>query len=603
MASKQDTKHPKFGGLPLSTSGPLDCALTASCRNPSSPTLPADSPGLRTAQHANIQTLEDQVKRAYEQYSSRPNPLAKNTFMTSMKEQNEVLYYRLIHDHLKEMFSVIYTPTEGEAIANYSRLFRRPEGCFLNIDDADRIPDDLDQFGPSDEIDLIVVSDGEQILGIGDQGVGGILISVAKLVIYTLCAGIHPARVLPVVLDCGTDNEELLNDDLYLGLRKPRTRGQRYDAFVDKFITSARKRYPKAYIHFEDFGLPNARRILDKYTPKIPCFNDDVQGTGCVTLAAIMSAMHIANIDYKDLRVVMFGSGTAGTGIADQIKDAIAESSEKSVEEAATQIWCVDKSGLLLKSNKDDLTPAQVGYARDDSEWEGKDHSNLQSLIKEVKPHVLIGTSTKPGAFTKEVVEEMAKHVERPIIFPLSNPTKLHEAKPADLFEWTKGKCLVATGSPFDPVEYGGKEYEIAECNNSTTFPGIGLGAVLSRTRLMTPSLLVAAVGALAQQAPALKHENKGTPRELALLPDVTDVREISVHIAKAVIKKAVEEGLNEEKKIPGDDADLEEWIREQMWDPVYRPLRKVDPEGASRLAKGEAGASSVRRPGSFSYH
>lgn len=237
------------------------------------------------------------------------------------------------------MFSVIYTPTEGEAIANYSRLFRRPEGCFLNIDDMDRIPDDLDQFGPSDDVDLIVVSDGEQILGIGDQGVGGILISIAKLVIYTLCAGIHPSRTLPVVLDCGTNDEALLNDDLYLGLRKPRARGEKYDQFVDKFITAARKRYPRAYIHFEDFGLPNARRILDKYTPKIACFNDDVQGTGCVTLAAIMSAMKVANVKYDDLRVLLFGAGTAGTGIADQIKDAIAVSTNRSTEEAGTQIW------------------------------------------------------------------------------------------------------------------------------------------------------------------------------------------------------------------------------------------------------------------------
>ncbi|GME22587.1 Malic oxidoreductase [Neofusicoccum parvum] len=611
MSSKQDQKHPKFGSLPLSTSGPQDCALTGSAllntpylnKGTAFTKEERDEFKLHGLLPQNVQKLEEQVKRAYDQFCSRPNDLAKNTFMTSMKEQNEVLYYRLIQDHLKEMFSIIYTPTEGDAIVNYSRLFRRPEGCFLNIDDVDRIPDDLDQFGPSDEVDLIVVSDGEQILGIGDQGVGGILISVAKLVIYTLCAGIHPSRTLPVVLDCGTNNEELLNDDLYLGLRKPRVRGEKYDAFVDKFITAARKRYPRAYIHFEDFGLPNARRILDSYTPKIACFNDDVQGTGCVTLAAIMSAMKIADIKYQDLRVVMFGAGTAGTGIADQIKDAIAVSTEKSKEEAGAQIWCVDKPGLLLKSKKNDLTPAQVTYAKEDSEWEGKGHNDLLSVVKEVKPHVLIGTSTKPGSFTKEVVEEMAKHVERPIIFPLSNPTRLHEAKPKDLFEWTKGKCLVATGSPFEPVEYEGKKYEIAECNNSTTFPGIGLGAVLSRTRLMTPSLLVAATESLASQAPALKDENKGTPREVALLPDVTDVREISVHIAKAVIQKAVEEGLNQEKGIPSDEANLEEWIREQMWDPVYRPLRRVKPEKASRHARGESGSASVRRQGSFSYH
>ncbi|KAL1636253.1 NAD-dependent malic enzyme, mitochondrial [Neofusicoccum ribis] len=575
MSSKQDQKHPKFGNLPLSTSGPQDCALTGSAllntpylnKGTAFTKEERDEFKLHGLLPQNVQKLEEQVKRAYDQFSSRPNDLAKNTFMTSMKEQNEVLYYRLIQDHLKEMFSIIYTPTEGDAIANYSRLFRRPEGCFLNIDDVDRIPDDLDQFGPSDEVDLIVVSDGEQV-------------------------------VAPNFM-----NEELLNDDLYLGLRKHRVRGEKYDAFVDKFITAARKRYPRAYIHFEDFGLPNARRILDSYTPKIACFNDDVQGTGCVTLAAIMSAMKIADIKYQDLRVVMFGAGTAGTGIADQIKDAIAVSTEKSKEEAGAQIWCVDKPGLLLKSKKNDLTPAQVTYAREDSEWEGKGHNDLLSVVKEVKPHVLIGTSTKPGSFTKEVVEEMAKHVERPIIFPLSNPTRLHEAKPKDLFEWTKGKCLVATGSPFEPVEYESKKYEIAECNNSTTFPGIGLGAVLSRTRLMTPSLLVAATESLASQAPALKDENKGTPREVALLPDVTDVREISVHIAKAVIQKAVEEGLNQENGIPSDEADLEEWIREQMWDPVYRPLRRVKPEKASRHARGESGSASVRRQGSFSYH
>lgn len=287
----------------------------------------------------NVQTLDEQVRRAYSQYCARDSDIAKNTFMTSMKYQNEVLYYRLILDHLKEMFPVIYTPTEGEAIANYSKLFRRPEGCFLNIDDVDRIPQDLDQWGKPEDIDVIVVSDGEQILGIGDQGVGGILISVAKLVIYTLCAGIHPARTLPVVLDAGTNNEDLLNDDLYLGLRKPRVRGEKYDAFVDKFVSSARKRYPKAYIHFEDFGLHNARTILDRYTPKIACFNDDVQGTGCVTLAGIMAGLKVSGVSWKDVRVVIFGSGTAGTGIADQIVDAIKVQTGKEHGEAFAQIW------------------------------------------------------------------------------------------------------------------------------------------------------------------------------------------------------------------------------------------------------------------------
>jgi malate dehydrogenase (oxaloacetate-decarboxylating) len=335
----------------------------------------------------------------------------------------------------------------------------------------------------------------DNVAGIGDQGVGAILISVAKLVIYTLCAGIHPNRTLPVVLDVGTDNPQLLKDGLYLGLRKPRVRGKDYDAFIDRFITASRKRFPKAYIHFEDFGLQNARRILDRYTQKIACFNDDIQGTGCVTLAALFAAIHVAKYEMKDLRVVVFGAGTAGIGIADQIRDAIAVESNQSKEHAANQIWCVDKPGLLLQSMKDKLTPAQHDYARADLEWQDTDadHRSLLDVVKRVKPHLLIGTSTKPRAFTKEIVQEMAKHVTRPIIFPLSNPTRLHEAVPQDLFDWTDGKVLTATGSPFAPVTSNGRKREIGECNNSMMFPGIGLGAVLSRTKLITTPMLVAA--------------------------------------------------------------------------------------------------------------
>lgn len=597
-AHPKDKKHPKFGHLPLSTSGPQPCALTGTAlltsayhnKGSAFTTTERNDFNLHGMLPTNVQTLDEQVRRAYQQYSTRQDDIAKNTFLTSLQEQNEVLYYRLISVHLKEMFPIVYTPTEGEAIANFSRLFRRPMGCFLSIDEIDRVESDISQFGDPEDVDIIVVSDGEQILGIGDQGVGGILISLAKLVLYALCAGIHPARTLPVVLDCGTNNEEFLKDDLYLGLRKPRVRGKKYDEFVDVFLKAARKKYPKAYVHFEDFGLQNARRILDKYSPQFACFNDDVQGTGCVTLAAIMSALHVANLKMADIRVVMFGAGTAGTGIADQIMDAMVHEGGKSKADAGKQIWCVDKPGLLLRGKKDQLTEAQVPFARDDAEWEGKDHNDLLSVIKEVKPHVLIGTSTKPGAFTEEIVREMAKHVDRPIIFPISNPTRLHEAKPADLFDWTDGKVLCATGSPFPRVSYKGKDYEVAECNNSVTFPGIGLGAVLSRTKLMTPSILVEAVKALAKQGPALKDPTA------PLLPDVTDVRGISVQIAAAVIKQAVKEGLNQEKNIPEDEGELEEWIREQMWEPRYRPLVRVDPKEATSLARGEAGTQAKAR-------
>ncbi|KAH8692435.1 putative malate dehydrogenase [Talaromyces proteolyticus] len=574
------TMTSKFSNLPRAATGPLECPLESHALLHNS-YYNKGSAFTKEERHTfklhgllppNVQTLEEQVKRAYDQYASRPNDLAKNTFMASMKAQDEVLYYRLIQDHLKEMFSVIYTPTEGDAIQNYSRLFRKPEGCFLNINDQERIEEDLSRFagnGKSKDIDYIVVTDGEEILGIGDQGVGSVLISVAKLVLTTLCAGIHPARQLPVVLDCGTDNKELLNDDLYLGLRHPRVRGEEYDKFVDKFVTGARKVFPNAYIHFEDFGLQNARRLLEKYRPQIACFNDDVQGTGCVTLAALMAGLHVSNIHIADARVVIFGSGTAGTGIADQICDAIATESRISKQEAAKHIWCIDKPGLLLKSHKDKLTPAQIPFARDDADWTDHEKLDLYNVIKQVKPHVLIGTSTKPNAFTEEIIREMAKHVERPIVFPLSNPTRLHEAQPKDINDWTEGRALIATGSPFPPVEYNGVTYEIAECNNSTCFPGIGLGAVLSKSRLLSDKMLVAAVRALSAQSPALRDPNK------PLLPDVVDVREISVHIAKAVIQAAIEEGLAQEKNIPENDAELEEWIRAQMWDAVYRPLAK----------------------------
>ncbi|RYC57986.1 hypothetical protein CHU98_g8223 [Xylaria longipes] len=540
----------KFSHLPLSTRGPIECAVNG--------TVLLNTPyfnrgSAHTAEERaefnltgllpqSVQTLEQQVKRAYEQYSTRPDDLAKNTFLTSLKEQNAVLYFKLLQDHLKEMFGVVYTPTEGDAIQNFSRLFRRPEGCFLNIENIDRVSHDLAQWGKPEDVDYIVVSDGEEILGIGDQGVGGILISVAKLVLTTLCAGVHPNRTLPVVLDCGTDNEKLLNDDLYLGLRRKRVRGEEYDKFVDEFVKSARKLFPKAYIHFEDFGLTN-----DHYRPTIPCFNDDVQGTGCVTLAAIMAGLHVSQQKLKDVKLVVFGAGTAGVGIADQVRDAIAAEKGISKNEAAKQIWLIDKPGLLTTESQ--LDGGQKIFAKEASEWSNKDPS-LLSVIKEVHPNVLIGTSTVPKSFTEEIIKEMAANTPRPVILPLSNPTRLHEAVPEDIL--------------------------------SVVFPGIGLGAVLCRAKLLTDKMLVAAVRGVADLSPALKDDTA------PLLPGVEEVRGVSVRVAREVIKAAVREGVATEEHIPDDDADLEEWIREQMWDPVYRPLKRVDTAGASRQAKAE---------------
>ncbi|KAK0719259.1 hypothetical protein B0H67DRAFT_660697 [Lasiosphaeris hirsuta] len=596
----------KFGHLPLSTKGPLECSLRGTVLlhhqsfNKGSAFTKEERRDFELAGllPQGIQTLEQQVRRAYDQYSSRHDDLAKNTFLTSLKVQNEVLFFKLLQDHLEEMFSVIYTPTEGDAIQNYSRIFRRPEGVFLNIYDVDRVYHDLSLWGTAEEIDYIVVTDGEEILGIGDQGCGGILISNAKLILTTLCAGIHPNRVLPVVLDCGTDNEDLLNDDLYLGLREKRVRGEKYDNFVDTFVKSARKLYPKAFIHFEDFGLDNARRLLDKYRPEIPCFNDDVQGTGCVTLAAIMAALHVSKLGLSDLRLVVFGAGTAGVGIADQVRDAIAAERGISAEEAAKQIWLVDKPGLLI-TGVDKLSGAQKGFARSKEEWADK-KTDLLGVIEEVKPNALIGTSTVPGAFTEEIVRAMASHVERPIILPLSNPTRLHEAVPADLLAWTNGKALVATGSPFKPVKgpWGADgteiEIEVAECNNSVVFPGIGLGSVLSRTTRVTDKMLVTATKAVAAMGPALKDQRDTAP----LLPGVDVVRDVSVRVARKVIQTAVDEGVATQAGIPTDEVELDEWIHEQMWEPVYRPLKYVPAEGASREARGELKVvGSVQRP------
>ena len=390
------------------------------------------------------------------------------------------------------------------------------------------------------------------------------------------------------MLDVGTDNHELLNDELYIGLKQPRVRGVQYDAFIDRFIHACRERFPLAYIHFEDFGLQNARRMLDKYTRKIACFNDDVQGTGCVTLAALYAANHVAKYKMQDLRVVMFGAGSAGIGIADQIRDAIALESGRTKEEVVRQIWCIDKPGILLQNLGKGLTPAQRDYARPNDEWQDFNQKWLMDVVKKVKPHVLIGTSTKPKAFTREVVEEMAKHVDRPIIFPLSNPTRLHEAVPKDLVEWTDGRVLTTTGSPFSPVEYNGRVRENAERNNSEIFPGIGLGAVLSRAKLITPEILVAAIRALVAQAPVLKDP------DASLLPDVTNVREISILIAATVIKQAVKDGLAQQGRIPSNDQELGEWIRQQMWSAEYRPLKKVSKMGASRAALGEMGSKGT---------
>ncbi|KAI7878612.1 hypothetical protein K492DRAFT_132506 [Lichtheimia hyalospora FSU 10163] len=511
-----------------------------------------------------INTLDEQTARLKDQYDKLKRPIIKNAFMQNIHDQNETLFYNFVIQNLESILPIIYTPTESEYIASYSHVFHRPRGVYLNYPEDDNLEHVLLegalQNGIAPEnVDVIVVTDSGAILGIGDQGVGGVAISVAKLVLYTAMAGINPARVLPVVLDVGTNNQKLLDDPLYLGWRHKRVEGDDYDTFVDKFTQCVRKRFPRAFLHWEDFGVHNARKLLVKYQPVMATFNDDIQGTGAITIASIMSALKISGGKMSDQRFVIFGSGTAGMGIADQVRSYLETKDGMETHQAEKQIWCLDKQGLLTK-DMDDLAQQQKRYARDPEEW-GDCNKGLLDVVKHVHPTVLIGCSTQPGAFTQEIVETMAQHCDHPIIFPLSNPTRLHEATPNDLFEWTKGKVFVATGSPFDPVEYNGDKYEVAECNNSFVFPGIGLGCVVSQAKHCTDQMIFAAANAISECSPSTQSKD----RKHSLLPDVKDAREVSVQVAIAVAKKAIE--LGEAKTLPNE---IEATVRNFMWEPRY---------------------------------
>lgn len=518
-------------------------------------------------------TLDEQVDRAYGQYAMLPSPLLKNAFCESMRVQNQVLYYALITRHLEEMMEIIYTPTQGDAIIQYSKLFRRPNGCFMNINRPDLIENALSHWGRHQGVDYVVVSDAEGILGIGDQGVGGVAITTAKLALMTACGGIHPDRVIPIVIDCGTNNKELLNDPLYLGNRHERVRGEEYDNFIDRMVNAINGKYPDAVIHFEDFGTSNAYRILDRYKEKIPCFNDDIEGTGAVTVASIKSALHVTQSSPKDCRILMFGAGSAGVGIANQIVDNLVNYEGLSEAEAKQYIFLMDRHGLVTSNLSDDLiTDIQRPFVHDGEKFKDIDTTDLQAVVAAIKPQVLIGASTQAGAFTEKVVKEMAQHVERPIILPLSNPTKLHEATPGDLIDWTDGKVLVATGSPFGVV----RGRKIAENNNMFIFPGIGLGAVLSRAKLITKKQIAVAIEELVSLSPVLL--NPQNP----LLPSIKDIHFISARIATAVVLQAKKEGLARIEEhsspasedlitIPENYEECFDWVQSQMWKPEYR--------------------------------
>ncbi|MGW3131817.1 NAD-dependent malic enzyme [Streptomyces sp. NPDC001123] len=508
-----------------------------------------------------VLTLEDQAELAYRQVQAQDSDLAKNVYLEQLHDRDESLYYKVLGDHLAEMLPIVYDPTVGEAIEKYSHEYRRPRGIFLSVD----APDDMEKafatlrLGP-DDVDLIVCSDAEEILGIGDWGVGGIQIAVGKLAVYTAAAGIDPRRVVPVSLDVGTDRTSLLDDPLYLGNRHRRVRGGAYDAFIERYLRTASSMFPHALLHFEDFGPGNARRILEKYGDDYRIFNDDLQGTGAITLAAALSAVKVSGIPMRDQKLVVFGAGTAGVGIADQLRDAMIRDGA-TPEQATRQVWLIDKQGLLT-TGMPGLRDFQEPYARDPAEvtgWARDDGAiSLLETVRQVGPTILLGTSTVHGAFTQEVVEAMARGTERPIVFPISNPTSRIEAMPADVIRWSRGKALVATGIPVDPVEYDGLTYRIGQANNALLYPGLGLGTIVSGATKVTAGMLLAAAQAVADQVDV-------TAPGASLLPPVDDLRESSAITAAAVVRAALADGV---ATLGPDDPDRA--VREAMWEPSY---------------------------------
>jgi malate dehydrogenase (oxaloacetate-decarboxylating) len=512
-------------------------------------------------------TLDEQAARSYAQYSAQPTPLAKNVFLTALHDRNEVLFFRLLTDHLREMLPIVYTPTIGEAIERYSQQYRRPRGVYLAVDSPELVESSLaaTDLDP-DEVDLIVATDAEAILGIGDWGVGGIAIAEGKLVVYCAAGGIDPNRAIPVILDVGTNRQELLDDPLYLGCAHPRVDRDTYDRFIDAYVTAATKLFPDALLHWEDFGPGNAHRILDRYQDRILTFNDDIQGTGAVNLAAVLSGVAVSGVALAEHRVVIFGAGSAGSGIARQLVQAFAGCG---LDEhgARRRIWALDRQGLLTDA-MDDLRSFQRPYARPADEvagWtrDGEGRIGLEEVVRRVAPTILVGTSTQAGAFTEAVVRAMAERCERPIILPLSNPTRLAEARPDELLRWTGGRALVATGSPFDPVTHDKVTHVIGQANNALIFPGLGLGAIVARASRITDRMIFAAAEAVAGLVDA-------TTPGASLLPQINDVRETSVAVAVAVASAAAADGV---ARAAVED-DLEAQVRRSMWEPAYRPVR-----------------------------
>ena len=510
---------------------------------------------------AAVETLDQQASRTYRQLCGFERNLDKYVFLDQLHDRNETLYYRVLTDHLAELLPVVYDPTVGEAIKRWSREYRRSRAVYLSVDRIEDVRPSFETLGLGpDDVDLLVVSDAEEILGIGDWGVNGTDISVGKLAVYTAAAGIHPGRTIAVNLDCGTDNEALLNDPAYLGERHARVRGARYDALVEEYLSVAAELFPRALLHFEDFGPANARRILQANRDKYRIFNDDMQGTGAIVIAAVISGMKVTGQNFADQRLVVYGAGTAGTGMADQIRAGMVRDG-LSPDEARSRIWLIDRAGLVT-DDMERLPDYQRAYARpagEAADWT-REHGRIGLLetVRRVHPTILIGTSTDHGAFTRDVVEAMSAGVERPIILPLSNPTERIEAMPADVVAWSGGKALVATGIPVEPFDYRGTRFTIGQGNNALLYPGLGLGVIVSGASRVTDGMLLAAARAVAGQVDP-------TAPGAALLPPVENLRASSATVAVAVARQAQADGV----AVARHD-NLIQAVQDAMWEPVY---------------------------------
>lgn len=519
--------------------------------------------GLTGTLPSKVQTIDEQATQAYAQFKSKPSRLEQRIFLMNLFNENRTLFFHLMDEHVVEFMPIVYDPVVADSIEQYNELFLDPQNAaFVSVDAPEDIEATLKNAADGRDIRLVVVTDAEGILGMGDWGVNGVDIAIGKLMVYTAAAGIDPSQVLPVSIDAGTNNQKLLDDPLYLGNRHKRVSGEQYYDVIDKFVAAEQQLFPDSLLHFEDFGRDNAQVILDKYKDQIATFNDDIQGTGMVVLAGILGALNISKESIKDQKILSFGAGTAGMGIANQILDELMQAG-LTEEEAKQHFYAVDKQGLLF-DDTEGLTPAQKAFTRKRSEFSNADElTNLEAVVKAVHPTVMIGTSTQPGTFTESIIKEMAAHTERPIIFPLSNPTKLAEAKAEDLIKWTDGRALVATGVPADDVEYKGVTYQIGQGNNALMYPGLGFGLIASTAKVLNAETLSAACHALGGIVDTSKPG-------AAVLPPVAKITEFSQKLAEVVAQSVIDQKLNKEPI-----ADAKQAVADMKWVPEYRSISK----------------------------